>query len=377
MSKRVIAVNTRFLIKDKLEGIGWFTFETLKRITRSHPDHEFHFFFDRPYDPSFIFSDNIVPHVLQPPARHPFLWYIWFEWSVKRMLKKIKADAFISTDGQMCLSTEVPTLLVIHDLAFEHYPEFVNGIASRYYRYFTPKYARKAKQIATVSSFSKQDIISCYGIDADKIDVVYNGCNEMYTPLEMADQVKVRAQYANGQDYFLYVGSIHPRKNIKNLFLAFDAFKSATKDSSKLIIAGRKAWMFTEIEQAYEQMKFKEDVVFVGHLLPEDLHRLIASAFALAYPSVFEGFGIPILEAINCNVPVITSSVSSMPEVAGDAGILVDPFQVGEIASAMQKLRQDPELRAKLIESGRFQAKKFTWDKSASALWTSLLKVLP
>ncbi len=122
MPKLKIAVNTRLLLPDKMEGIGYFAYETLLRITRAHPDVEFHFLFDRPYDSSFIFSDNVKPVVLFPPARHPFLWYWWFEWSVAGYLKKNKFDLFLSPDGYCSLSSDTPTLAIQHDIAFEHYP---------------------------------------------------------------------------------------------------------------------------------------------------------------------------------------------------------------------------------------------------------------
>ena len=124
-----IAINTRFLLKDKLEGIGWFTFEVVKQLVTNHPEHEFIFLFDRPYDKSFVFAKNVTPVVINPPARHPLLWYWWFEWSVPYALKKHKIDLFFSPDGYLSLKTNVPTVIVMHDLAFEHHPEDVQGFS--------------------------------------------------------------------------------------------------------------------------------------------------------------------------------------------------------------------------------------------------------
>ena len=137
-----IAVNTRLLLKGKLEGIGWYTNETLKRIVREHPEHEFIFFFDRPYDPSFIFASNVTPVVFEPQARHALLFYIWFELRIPYMLRKYKADLFLSTDGLLSLKTKVPTCLVIHDLAFEHYPEHLKRSHRMYLRKFSPLFAK-------------------------------------------------------------------------------------------------------------------------------------------------------------------------------------------------------------------------------------------
>ena len=175
-----IAVNTRLLLPDKLEGIGWVAFETLKRITQAHPEHEFYFIFDRKWDERFIFSDNIIPIVAKPQARHPFLYYLWFEWSIPRILKKIKADVFLSPDAYLSLKTNVKSIAVFHDLNFEHYPEDLPFLERKYYCYFFPRYARKAAQIVTVSQFSKKDIMNLYDVPSEKISVVYNGANEEF-----------------------------------------------------------------------------------------------------------------------------------------------------------------------------------------------------
>ncbi len=371
-----IAVNTRFLLRDNLEGIGWFTYETMKRITRDHPEHQFLFFFDRPYGEEFLFSDNIEPHIIRPPARHPLLWYIWFEYCIPHWLKKTGADAFISTDGYLSLSTDVKSLLVIHDLAFEHYPLHLPVLVRKYFRYYTPKYAHRADRIATVSSISKVDIHETYHIEKDKIDVVFDGANEAYKPLNEAEKQQVREEYTEGNPYFIYVGSIHPRKNVDNLLRAFDAFKKHHPSNIKLVIAGRKAWKMKETEQVYNSMEFKDEVIFTGHTKIEVLSRLMGGALSLVYPSFLEGFGIPVLEAIYCKVPVITSRLSSMPEVAGDAGILVDPVSVNEITEAMIKMAGDPALRSGFISHCDEQQERFSWNKTANALWSSFEKMM-
>lgn len=210
--KKKIAVNTRFLIKNKLEGIGLFTAESLKIISRAHPEIEFWFLFDRPYDEEFIFAPNVKPVVLFPPARHPFLWYWWFEISVSSWLNKNKPDLFLSTDGYACLGTSVNQVVVMHDLAFEHFKDQVGGLTVMYYKYFMPRFAQKATRIATVSEFSKSDIVKQYGIAPGKIDVVYNGVKDVYRILDEEEKQQTRQRYTEGKDYFIYVGSIHPRK---------------------------------------------------------------------------------------------------------------------------------------------------------------------
>jgi glycosyltransferase involved in cell wall biosynthesis len=374
--RKKIAVNTRFLIKNKLEGIGLFTYESLKYITQAHPEIDFFFLFDREYAKEFIFRENIKPVVLFPQARHPFLWYWWFEFSVAGWLRKNKPDLFLSTDAYACLHTETPQVLVIHDLAHEHFSDHVYGLAMRYYRYFMPRFAQKAKRIATVSEFSKNDIIRRYNIPAERIDVVYNGAKDVYRPVSDQVIVNVRTKYSGGSEYMVYVGSIHPRKNVKNLLLAFDKFKTETDSAFKLLVIGRKAWDFEEVEEAWSKMKFKDAVSFPGYIPPEDLAEIVASAYCMVYVSLFEGFGIPVVEAMSCEVPVITSNTTAMPEAAGDAALLVDPLSVDAIAGAMKKLAQDTNLRNSLIEKGKIQIRKYSWQLTAEKLWSCCEKVL-
>ncbi len=371
-----IAVNTRLLIKNKLEGIGWFTFESLKRITKSHPEVEFYFLFDRAFDPAYIFGPNVKPVVLFPQARHPFLFIYWFEWSVTRALRKIKPDLFLTPDGYVSLSTDVPTLAVMHDLNFEHFPEDLPWLVRWYYRYFFPRFARKACRIATVSAFSKMDIVKQYNIDPEKVDVVYNGANEIFRPISSSEILNTRSRFTAGFPYFIFVGSLHPRKNLVRLFGAFDKFKSMAESDIKLLIVGEKKWWTKDIESKFESLKHKDEVIFCGRLNHVDLQLVTASALATTYVSYFEGFGIPIVESFRCGVPVITSNITSMPEVAGDAALLVDPFDEDSIADAMFKMAYDTVLREKLIKKGFERAKLFVWDNTAKQLWESILRTI-
>lgn len=371
-----IVVNTRLLLKNKLEGIGWFTYETLKRITKEHPNDHFIFLFDRHFDEEFIFADNITPVILSPPARHPILFYIWFEYSVGSFLNKYKPDLFLSPDGYLSLKATCKQLPIIHDINFEHYPKDLSWMVHTYFTHFFPKFARKASRIATVSEFSKNDIAQTYTIDPKKIDVVYNGCNESFKPVNDIIRRETKSKFSAGADYFLFVGALHPRKNISRLFQAFDAFKSRQPNPVKLVIVGEKYYWTREIKHTYIGMKFKDDVVFTGRLSTNDLRNVIASAIAMTYIPYFEGFGIPILEAMNCDVPVITSNVTSMPEVAAGAALTIDPFSIDAIAGAMQELYTDDKLRLRLIEKGRVRRQDFSWNKTATALWESIEKTI-
>ncbi|MBQ3739949.1 MAG: glycosyltransferase family 4 protein [Bacteroidales bacterium] len=369
-----IAVNTRLLLKDKLEGIGWFTYESMKRIVLNHPEHTFYFIFDRKHDPQFIFAENVIPVEIFPPARHPYLWYIYFEFSIPRILRKLKPDLFLSTDGWLSLRTNVPQVDVIHDLNFEHRKDFLKSKYQNYYTRFFPKFARKAVRIATVSEFSKQDLQRFYSIPKEKIDVVYNGSNAVYQPLTEDKQQRVRQKYANGLPYFLFVSAIHKRKNLANILRAFEQYKAQTGADTQFVVVGARAGKQDELDEVLRSMTFAQDVRFLGRLSAEELSQVMASALALVYATLFEGFGIPIVEAFNAETAVITSNVTSMPEVAGDAALLVDPTSVDQIADAMTQLATNENLRQELIAKGRAQRTKFSWELTAERLWDCVMR---
>ncbi|RLD44328.1 MAG: glycosyltransferase family 1 protein, partial [Bacteroidetes bacterium] len=315
---------------------------------------------------------NVTPVVVGPQARHPFLYFLWFELSIPRILRKYKADVFLSPDGYLSLKTNVPSISVIHDLNFEYYPKDMSFIDLLYYKKMFPLFAKKAKRIITVSEYSKSDINKLYGISNSKIDVAYNGINEVYSPISSKEKEVVRTEISNGNKYFVFVGALNPRKNLVGLFTAFDIYKQNTKSKTKLVIVGNKMRWTKTIQETYEQMKLKAEVVFLGHLSPERLNQVVASSIAMVYVSYFEGFGIPIIEAFKAETAVITSNVTSMPEVAADAAFIVDPFNYNEIAAAMHQLEEDESLRTSLIEKGKRRAKDFSWDNTAKVIWESI-----
>lgn len=371
-----IAVNTRLLIPGRLDGIGRFADETLRIITTKHPEHEFVFYFDRKPDEQFIYNQNIKPVVLQPPARHPFLFLAWFEASLPLHFMRSKPDVFLSPDGFLSLTTNIKSVGVIHDLNFEHFPEDIPFLVRKYYSNLFPRFARKASRIATVSEYSKSDIANTYHINPKKIDVVYNGAGSIFKPLPLNEKEVTKQKFSQGNEYFFFIGTLHPRKNLVNLFKAFDLFKRNTSGSTKLLLAGARMWWTDEIRLAYEGMEYRDDVIFTGRVTDIELASLMASALALTYVSYFEGFGIPILEAFHCDTPVITSNVTSMPEVAGNAAVLIDPFSITSIADAMQKVASDEGFREKLIVEGRKQREQFSWERTAEKLWECVEKTL-
>jgi glycosyltransferase involved in cell wall biosynthesis len=371
-----IAINTRLLIEGKLEGIGWFTYETLKRIVKQYPQHQFYFLFDRSYSKQFIFASNVFPIVLGPPARHPFLWYWWFEHSVPRILRKIKPDVFVSPDGYLSLSTDIKSIAVIHDLNFEHYPKKLRWLVKKYLLYYFPKFASRANRIITVSEFSKLDISRTYGTDPEKIDVVYNGASSSFKPLNDDEKSAARKEFTGGSAYFIYIGALLPRKNLARLLQAFENFKDSIDSDMKMVLVGAKMFHTADITHTLKSMKHKTDVIFFGHLTSGKIELALGGAVALTYVSYFEGFGIPLVEAMYSDVPVITSDKSSLPEVAGDAALFIDPFSAESIQKAMLRIYLEEGLRASLIEKGRIQRQKFNWDITARMLWESIEKCL-
>lgn len=371
-----IVVNTRLLRKGTLDGIGWFTYNTLKKITVENPDIEFHFLFDGPVAGEFLFSKNIVPVKLFPPAKHAVLNIVWFEWSVRNYLKKINPHLFLSPDGVICLGWHGKQYGVIHDVNFVHIPQDLKWTNQKYYNYYLRKAAHKATRLGTVSQFSKDDIVNTFKIDPGKIDVLYNGINSFLAPIDEQTKQQIKAKYTGGSDYFIFVGTLHPRKNISRLLQAFEQFKRKTASGMKLVLVGKEMYRTGEIHDYYRQMQFREDVIFTGYMPEGEIRKVYASAWCLTFVPYFEGFGIPIIEAMQCDVPVITSNVTSMPEIAGDAALLVDPYNTDSIAEAMERLLREPGLRDTLIRKGRERKSIFSWERTADLWWNSIKKIL-
>ncbi|MCE3007372.1 MAG: glycosyltransferase family 4 protein [Bacteroidetes bacterium] len=369
-----IAVNTRFLLPGRIEGLGRFSHEVLRRMVQQQPDVVFHFFFDRPYDADYLYGPNVVPHVLSPQARHPLLYYLFFEHAVRRKLSRLNPAVFFSPDGYLSLASRLPQVPVFHDLAYMHYPQYVGPAHRWHYRHFFPRYAQKAAHILTVSSYSKADIVQYFRVPESKVTVCHNGAGEVFRPLGEAEREKARAAFAEGKPYFLYVGSIHPRKNLENLLRAFERFKEQTGHPAKLLLTGRKAWDFENVIQFYTQMRHRDDVCFTGYVDDESLNQLLNGALALCYVSLFEGFGLPILEAFWAETAVLCSNTSSMPEVAGDAALLADPTLPEQIAHQMEQLLE-ADLRQSLIARGQQQRLHFSWDQTARICFHTLQQV--
>ncbi len=367
-----IGINTRSLLGQKMEGFGNYTLELVQRMTAAHPEQTFILYFDRPVDPQFSFGSNVICKSIFPPTRHPFLYIIWFQWRLKRAIKKDQLDVFWTPDGMFPLGTKTPVLATIHDLNFEHFPQDLPKWVAWYYKKYFPLFAKTADQIITVSNATKEDIISSYHIPAAKISVVYNGVNTLYKPISNQEKEKIQQQFGFHQPYFLFVGSLHPRKNIHRLLEAFQEF-AKSDDTTNLVIVGAAMWKNQVVKI---NPKFTDRIQFLGHVDTAALAQIMGAACAFVYVPYFEGFGMPLAEAMAAQTPIIAGDQSCLPEIAANAALFVDPFDIHSIANGMKKMKNDVALQTQLVENGKQRVLDFNWDFAAQQVWQEINKLV-
>jgi len=371
-----IAINCWVLRNKKPDGIGYFTIYAMVNLIQNHPDVHFQILCDKNFTEDYFDFKNVSKHPVFPALRHPLLYMWYMEIVVGSFLKKNKPDVFISADGFLNLSSQCRQIPIFHDINFEHNPKDLKLKNRLYYRFFFRKFAQKAIRIATISEYSKKDIAAFYKIAPDKIDNISGGIRSNFFPLEPSEIDETRKKWSNGKPYFFFVGSMHPRKNIKRLIEAFTLFKQNTGSDLKLLLAGSLLWSTTGIKDSYIKSAYKDDIIFTGRLTDTELQKVLGAAYALSFVPIFEGFGLPIVEAMQSGVPVICSNVTSMPEVAGEAALIVDPYNIESIAGGMEKLYKNNNLRNRLIELGHIRKKQFSWDKTAKLLWECIMKAV-
>jgi glycosyltransferase involved in cell wall biosynthesis len=334
-----------------------------------HPKDDFILFFDRKVKANFDFPSNVQKVIIPLQARHPILWYIWFEILVPLYLIKYRIDVFYSPDGYLSLNTKIPTVMVMHDLAYLHFPSHISYTTLKYYTHYVPKYLERADKVIAVSEYVKSDIIAQFRLDKNKVTVAYNAVsNDIPLHEEMVPEI-IQTKVAD-HPYFLYIGALHPRKNILGLIRGFHLFNTGQKGKYRLLLAGRMAWKTDDIKKEVEA---SDDVIYVGMISETLKYQLLSKAEAMTYVSWFEGFGIPLLEAMKTGCPVITSSVTSMPEVAGNAALMADPADPESISLAMFKITDDEVLRNQLIARGYRRVQEFSWKASADIIYTELI----
>ncbi|HYP52293.1 MAG TPA: glycosyltransferase family 1 protein, partial [Pyrinomonadaceae bacterium] len=260
-----------------------------------------------------------------------------------------------------------PVVTTVHDLAFEHIPETFKRRSWMQLRLTVRRTARAAAHVITVSEYSKRDIMATYGIPEERITVTPEAAAPHFRPAPPAEVERVRRKYGVRGDYVLAVGSIQPRKNLARLVRAYSGLRSRRSQDKlpQLVLVGKRAWLYGDTLRTVERSGLSDRTLFTGYVSEADLPALYTGALLFVYPSYFEGFGLPPLEAMACGTPVVAGDRTSLPEVVGDAGLLVDPFDESAIGAGLERLLDDSELRASLRVKGLERARLFDWRETA------------
>jgi glycosyltransferase involved in cell wall biosynthesis len=264
--------------------------------------------------------------------------------------------------------TPCALVATIHDLSFEHLPETFKRRSRAQLRFTVRRTARKAAQILTLSEYSRDDIIKTYGLDPERVFVTPPAAPANFAPVTNETELRrIRTSYGIERDYILALGSIQPRKNLVRLINAYGTLSRVRTNlpPPQLVLAGTRGWLEAATMRAAEQSKARGDILLIGYVPDSDLPALYSGAMCFAYPSYFEGFGLPVLEAMQCGSPVIAGNRTSLPEAAGDAAVLFDPFDESAIANALMRVIEDPNYRAELRVKGLQRAAGFSWRTTA------------
>lgn len=258
----------------------------------------------------------------------------------------------------------------IHDMGYKACPEAVRHKTRKFLEVSLKKSCKRADKIITISEFSKNEIIKYLNVDADKIEVIPLGVDfEKYHTNYRKSQINnVKEKYHIYDKYILYLGTIEPRKNLEKLILAYAALDKECEDVPQLVLAGKKGWLYDSILSTVETLNLKSKVKFVGYVASEDTPVLLNGATMFTFPSIYEGFGLPILEAMACGIPVLTADAASMPEVAGDAAVLVNPYDIDNIKNGMKEILNNQDLREDLIKKSKIRVGQYTWERTANRL---------
>jgi glycosyltransferase involved in cell wall biosynthesis len=275
------------------------------------------------------------------------------------------AELFHATEHLLLPLRSVPTVLTVHDLIFRHLPEHHKPLNRWYLNLTMPLYCRRAGHVIAVSEHSKRDLISAYGIAAEKITVVYEAAASNFRPQTPQKVAAVRARYGLPERYLLFVGTIEPRKNLARLLVAFEAVR-ADGLVDGLVIVGQRGWLYGDFFARLEESPVREAVLLPGYVPDADLPAFYAGAQTLVLPSVYEGFGLPVLEAMACGTPAVASNASSIPEIGGDAALYFDPLDVEAAVGAIRRLLREAGLRAEMQRRGLAQAARFSWQRAAA-----------
>ncbi|MEZ4645281.1 MAG: glycosyltransferase family 1 protein [Chloroflexota bacterium] len=279
----------------------------------------------------------------------------WPLLAARQRLDLLHSMAFVTP-----LLTSIPAVVTVYDLSFIHYPDRFPTLQRLYLTSQTRRSCRSARRVITISESSRQDVHQFFGVPLANIDVVVPGVDTMYRPLPPSEVAAFRQQQGLPERFVLHVGTLQPRKNIPVLLEAM----ALLPDETPLILVGGKGWLYDEIFARITQLGLQKRVRFTGYVADADLPLWYNAATLLAFPSVYEGFGLPVVEAMACGTPVVASQVSSIPEAAGDAGMLFDPHDKHQLAQAITAVLSNPDLAATMREQGRQQASRFSWERA-------------
>jgi len=350
-------------------GVGHYCYHLIENLLELDSENEYFLYFDsRIKDTSSFDRGNVTVR------RFPFIQYGRFmpvaysHFLVSAFLNKDKLDLFHSPTGAVPLSYRRPTMVTVHDLAVYHQKNWYSKNEELNTKLVVPRTIRQASKVITGSEFIKQDVVTRFGVSDDKVEAIHNGVDPLLkdeVALEKNNEV-VRKKFGIDGRFVLYVGSLLPRKNVRGLVAAFDKL---TKDEAmaglKLVLAGREGWNYKKILTEVSSRGLNDRVVFTGYVSPEDKYSLLSMADVFVFPSYYEGFGLSVLEAMYFETPVITSSISSLPEIVGDAGVLIDPYNTTQIADAMDSLLSDEAKRNELVAKGKERVRQFSWENTA------------
>ena len=318
------------------------------------------YLFPKLAEPQFTLSRPLEKRYLQ--ARN------WRTWSLFSFPRALKSDGIELAHVQYSIppSMPCPVVTTIHDVSFKRYPEFFTFMDRTILDMAVKRAGKAAARILTVSEFQKSEIVELYGISPDKITATHLAAGEQFKPVDR-DQARsqLKEEYGIDKNFVLSVGVIQPRKNLQRLLEGYAKLDKEIRSSHKLVIVGKYGWKESGFPKKIEELGLVDDVVLPGHVPYEELPVFYSAAELFVYPSVYEGFGLPPLEAMACGTPVVTGNRSSLPEVVGNAGIMVDPYDPAEFTNAITKVLSDESLRTEMSRKGLAQAKNFSWTKMA------------
>jgi len=361
-----IGIDARSILKQRT-GVGNYTFNLIKHLSRLDGENRYVLFYSH-----HLNVKSVIPEMEKRNFENRFIRFpnklLNFMWAT---VKWPKIDRFVGKvdvyhSPTFCLNALARgrSLFTIHDLNFLAYPRFAIRSGRWHYAFKIKSYAEEADAIIAVSRSTKAEILKYLKVPEEKIQVIYEGCSPAFRPLPRDESKrKIREKYNIPGDFILYVGTLEPRKNLKGLIQAYH--RSRAREDFLLVLAGGKGWKYKHIFRLVSQLDLKDKVIFTGYVPDSDLPALYSSASLFVYPSFYEGFGLPPLEAMACGIPVIVSRTTSLPEVVGDAGVYVDPMEVEQISTAIDTVLADAQLRHTLQKRGLKRAKLFTWEKTA------------